>query len=321
MAPRVVVLSLASDFGCQLQMTNIEDDLLAVLGRIELSYWQLASSAQMPDEYDVAIVEGAVTMPEHVELLETGPRDGRGRHRGRGVRDERRHPGARGRRRGRVARGRLRRRRPDGSRCDAMPPRGVTSVIDVDYLVPGCPIDTGEYLRRALARAAGHARPHPHRADVRLVQDQREHLLLRERRDLPGRRHAHRVRRAGASRSAGRAPDAAGWRPTPTSTSARDGLRRARLRPRRGPGHAPHLQLRRGGDAVAMSTLNVSHVARIEGHGDITVEIEGGARPRGAPGRHRARPLLRDDGRGPRATPTPRSSRAASAGSARRTTP
>lgn len=71
MAPRVVVLSLASDFGCQVQLTNQEDDLLDVLGLIDLSYWQLASSGHMPSEYDVAIIEGAVTTNEHVKLLES----------------------------------------------------------------------------------------------------------------------------------------------------------------------------------------------------------------------------------------------------------
>ncbi|TLM97614.1 MAG: NADH:ubiquinone oxidoreductase, partial [Actinobacteria bacterium] len=69
MAPRVVVIGLASDFGCQVQMTNMEDHLLDVLGAIDLSYWQLASSGHMPAEYDVAIVEGAVTTVDHVELL------------------------------------------------------------------------------------------------------------------------------------------------------------------------------------------------------------------------------------------------------------
>jgi len=69
MAPRVVVVGLASDFGCQVQMTNIEDHLLDVLGVIDLVYWQLASSGHMPEEYDVAIIEGAVTTEEHVRAL------------------------------------------------------------------------------------------------------------------------------------------------------------------------------------------------------------------------------------------------------------
>lgn len=146
MAPRVVVISLASDFGCQVQLTNMEDDLLDVLGLMDLSYWQLASSGHMPDAYDVAIVEGAVTTAEHVELLKdvrsraaavvaigacavTGgipalanTADLETRYAtvyGDGV------P---------VAPGRL-------------APAPVDAVIDIDYHVPGCPIDTKEFLR------------------------------------------------------------------------------------------------------------------------------------------------------------------------------
>lgn len=63
-APRVVVVGLASCFGCQLQITNVEAHLIEVLGQIDLRYWQLASSEPMPEDYDVAIVEGAVTTEE-----------------------------------------------------------------------------------------------------------------------------------------------------------------------------------------------------------------------------------------------------------------
>jgi coenzyme F420-reducing hydrogenase gamma subunit len=69
MAPRVVVLSLASDFGCQVQLSNMTEEILDVLGVIDLTYWQLASSAHMPQDYDVAIIEGAVTTDDHVDLL------------------------------------------------------------------------------------------------------------------------------------------------------------------------------------------------------------------------------------------------------------
>lgn len=40
---RVVVVGLASCFGCQLQITNDEAHLLDVLGQIDPRYWQLAS--------------------------------------------------------------------------------------------------------------------------------------------------------------------------------------------------------------------------------------------------------------------------------------
>ena len=152
MAARVVVIGLASDFGCQVQVTNLDTDLLAVLGQFELSYWQLASSGHMPEEFDVAIVEGAVTTEEHIALLKrvrqaastviligacavTG-----------GI------PGL-------AAAGFDERLGcvygEDGSllACGRISPMPVDAIIDVDYRVPGCPIDRAEFvavLQRAL---------------------------------------------------------------------------------------------------------------------------------------------------------------------------
>lgn len=144
--PRVVVLSLASDYGCQVQMTNMEDDLLDVLGLFQLSYWQLASSGDMPEDYDVAIVEGAVTVPEHVELLKsvreaassviaigacavTGGVPALA-----GTSDLAAHRRA-------VYANVI----PDYA-AKLLSPGPVSSVIDVDYLVPGCPIEQAEFL-------------------------------------------------------------------------------------------------------------------------------------------------------------------------------
>ena len=68
-APRVVVIGLASCFGCQINITNIERHLMDVLGQIDLGYWQLTSSVPMPDEFDVAVIEGAVTTEEAAEMV------------------------------------------------------------------------------------------------------------------------------------------------------------------------------------------------------------------------------------------------------------
>lgn len=67
--PRAVVLGLASCFGCQLQITNMESHLLDVLGQIDLGYWQLTSSAALPDSFDVAVIEGAVTTEESAQVV------------------------------------------------------------------------------------------------------------------------------------------------------------------------------------------------------------------------------------------------------------
>ncbi|WP_241156007.1 MULTISPECIES: NADH:ubiquinone oxidoreductase [unclassified Adlercreutzia] len=67
--PRVVVIGLASCFGCQINITNIESHLMEVLGQIDVRYWQLTSSDTMPDEFDVAVIEGAATTKEALETL------------------------------------------------------------------------------------------------------------------------------------------------------------------------------------------------------------------------------------------------------------
>jgi sulfhydrogenase subunit delta len=148
MAPRVVVLSLASDFGCQVQLSNMTDEILDVIGLIELSYWQLASSGHMPAEYDVAIIEGAATTDEHVELLQrvretAGVVVAIGSCANLGgipamanlVDLDERYAVVYGNGEGpRVARGRR-------------APMPIDEYIDVDFHVPGCPIDTDEFLR------------------------------------------------------------------------------------------------------------------------------------------------------------------------------
>lgn len=67
--PKVIVFGLASCFGCQLQITNQEQYLMDVVGQIDLSYWRLTSSEPLPDSYDVAIIEGAVTTKESEDLV------------------------------------------------------------------------------------------------------------------------------------------------------------------------------------------------------------------------------------------------------------
>lgn len=158
MAPRVVVLSLASDFGCQVQITNMEDHILDVLGLIDLSYWQLTSSGHMPADYDVAIIEGAVTTEDHVALLRaaretaatvvaigscavTGGIPAMANVAGL----EECYAAVYG----------------DGTAVapGRRAPLPVDSVIGVDYHVPGCPIDRDEFMR-VLSRALRGLRNH-----------------------------------------------------------------------------------------------------------------------------------------------------------------
>lgn len=142
--PRVVIVGLTSCFGCQLQITNIEQHLLDVLGQIDLQYWQLASSGHMPQEYDVAIIEGAVTTQASFDLVRELREKAAAIITIGACANTAGIPGM-------AAYGFEERtaevydRTPDA--CGAMiAPRSVPSVIDVDYQVLSCPIDSYEFL-------------------------------------------------------------------------------------------------------------------------------------------------------------------------------
>jgi len=59
--PSLAVFKLASCDGCQLTVLDLEDELLALAGRVRIAYFLEASSATAPGPYDVALVEGSVT--------------------------------------------------------------------------------------------------------------------------------------------------------------------------------------------------------------------------------------------------------------------
>lgn len=142
--PKVVVISLASCFGCQLQITNIESHLLELLGQIDLGYWQLTSDLALPEQFDVAVIEGAVTTEQaerqvkHVrEVAKSVITVGACAVTG-GI------PGM-------AAQGFFERPAQVYEKipaaCGAMvKPRPVSDVIDVDYEVRCCPIDPLDFV-------------------------------------------------------------------------------------------------------------------------------------------------------------------------------
>ena len=143
--PRVVVVGLASCFGCQLQITNAEEHLTEILGQIDLRYWQLVTSEDMPDEFDVAIIEGAVTTREAEETV-------------RKVREKAAHvmsigacavtggvPGMASNRLASRAKEVYADSLPDAS-GEIIDPRPVSDVIEVDSEVRCCPIDPYDFV-------------------------------------------------------------------------------------------------------------------------------------------------------------------------------
>ncbi len=67
--PKLAVYKFSSCDGCQLALLNLENELLSLVGAVEIAYFLEASSAVVPGPYDIALVEGSVTTPEDVERI------------------------------------------------------------------------------------------------------------------------------------------------------------------------------------------------------------------------------------------------------------
>jgi len=66
---RVAFLSLAGDQGCEESILGLDDRLLDMLGLIELVSWPLLDGLDVPDEFDIAVIEGAVCTRAQAERL------------------------------------------------------------------------------------------------------------------------------------------------------------------------------------------------------------------------------------------------------------
>jgi sulfhydrogenase subunit delta len=69
MTPRVAVFKMASCDGCQLQLLDAEDALLALADAVEIVNFAEASSHIEPGPYDVTMIEGSVSTPEQIEQV------------------------------------------------------------------------------------------------------------------------------------------------------------------------------------------------------------------------------------------------------------
>ena len=67
--PKLAVWKFASCDGCQLSLLDCEDELLAVVGEVEIAHFLEASRATVRGPYDLSLVEGSITTPDDVERI------------------------------------------------------------------------------------------------------------------------------------------------------------------------------------------------------------------------------------------------------------
>lgn len=67
--PKLAVWKFASCDGCQLSLLDCEDELLAVVGEVEIANFPEASRAVAKGPYDLSLVEGSITTPHDAERI------------------------------------------------------------------------------------------------------------------------------------------------------------------------------------------------------------------------------------------------------------
>jgi sulfhydrogenase subunit delta len=67
--PRLAVWKFASCDGCQLSLLDCEEELLAVVGEVDVASFPEASRAVLRGPYDLSLVEGSITTPHDAERI------------------------------------------------------------------------------------------------------------------------------------------------------------------------------------------------------------------------------------------------------------
>ncbi|MBL7994658.1 oxidoreductase, partial [bacterium] len=67
--PKLAVWKFASCDGCQLSLLDCEDELLTLIGHIDIANFPEASREVVRGPYDVSLVEGSITTPHDAERI------------------------------------------------------------------------------------------------------------------------------------------------------------------------------------------------------------------------------------------------------------
>lgn len=140
--PRIAFFDFACCEGCQLSVLQLGEQLLEMLGLVELAAWREVMTGE--DDYDVAFCEGSIALEKDIDrikrirekariLVSLGACASIGCHnalKNRWEMDEAL----------RAVYGK------DAAHYDTIPARPITAVVPVDYQTQGCPVSLPEFL-------------------------------------------------------------------------------------------------------------------------------------------------------------------------------
>lgn len=67
--PTLAVFKFASCDGCQLSLLDLEDELLAIAGEVDIAYFREATSKESKGPFDLALADGSITTTDDVERI------------------------------------------------------------------------------------------------------------------------------------------------------------------------------------------------------------------------------------------------------------
>jgi coenzyme F420-reducing hydrogenase gamma subunit len=144
MRPKVAVFSFTCCEGCGLAILECENELLDLLAAVDIVTWREAMTERTTD-YDIAFVEGSISTHADVKRIKEIRENagmliaiGSCAHTG-GLNAMKNSYGMNEVKE--IVYGQ------DGAHFDTIPARPLSAVVDVDFALPGCPIDKGEFLR------------------------------------------------------------------------------------------------------------------------------------------------------------------------------
>jgi coenzyme F420-reducing hydrogenase gamma subunit len=73
--PKLAVFKFSSCDGCQLQLLNLEDELLDLVGAVEIAYFLEARRRELPPPYDIGLVEGSISTQDEEDRIQHVRRD------------------------------------------------------------------------------------------------------------------------------------------------------------------------------------------------------------------------------------------------------
>lgn len=145
MKPRVGMFAFTCCEGCGLAVIECENELLDVLNLINLVEWREGLSEKAdPPELDIALVEGSISTHADERKLKE-------------IRERAKvlvalgacaHTGGLNALKNRYGMNEVKRMvyGEAGDQFDTIPARPLSAVVPVDFFLPGCPIDRGEFL-------------------------------------------------------------------------------------------------------------------------------------------------------------------------------